>query len=312
MTISLKHQFTSAVSDGGDATKVRPSNWNAEHTFTMATSRLLGRTTSGTGAAEEITVGTGLSYSATNLALTGGAYTSSPYTMATSRLLGRTTASTGAAEEISVTSPITLSGGSVGFDHTAIPVASVISGSTTSAALRITQTGTGNALLVEDSASTDSTPFVIDASGNVGIGLDSTSYKLQVAGSSGTPQLLAGTAVEGYFSVNAFNSNPVYCVVSGTTATAAVFGAQTNIPFVFFVNNADVGRFDTSGKLLIGTTTSGASKLTVNDDSIQVNTAKTPASASATGTTGQICWDSSYIYVCIATNTWRRVAHATW
>ncbi len=37
-----------------------------------------------------------------------------------------------------------------------------------------------------------------------------------------------------------------------------------------------------------------------------------PASATAAGTTGTITWDSSYIYVCVATNTWKRVAIATW
>lgn len=37
-----------------------------------------------------------------------------------------------------------------------------------------------------------------------------------------------------------------------------------------------------------------------------------PASASATGSQGQIAWDTSYIYVCTATNTWKRVAIATW
>ena len=41
----------------------------------------------------------------------------------------------------------------------------VISGTTTDAALRITQLGTGNALLVEDSTNPDSTPFVIDKDG---------------------------------------------------------------------------------------------------------------------------------------------------
>lgn len=39
---------------------------------------------------------------------------------------------------------------------------------------------------------------------------------------------------------------------------------------------------------------------------------QTPASASATGTQGQIAWDADYIYVCTATNTWKRVAIATW
>jgi hypothetical protein len=38
----------------------------------------------------------------------------------------------------------------------------------------------------------------------------------------------------------------------------------------------------------------------------------TPASASATGQTGQVSWDSEYIYICIGTNTWKRVAIATW
>jgi hypothetical protein len=57
----------------------------------------------------------------------------------------------------------------------------VISGSSSGDALRITQTGTGNALLVEDSTNPDSTPFVVDASGNVGIGTSSPAYKLDVS-----------------------------------------------------------------------------------------------------------------------------------
>jgi len=43
-----------------------------------------------------------------------------------------------------------------------------------------------------------------------------------------------------------------------------------------------------------------------------ITTTKTPASASATGTAGTIAWDASYIYVCTATDTWKRVAIATW
>lgn len=39
---------------------------------------------------------------------------------------------------------------------------------------------------------------------------------------------------------------------------------------------------------------------------------KTPASAGAAGVAGTITWDGSYIYVCTATNTWKRVAIATW
>ena len=38
----------------------------------------------------------------------------------------------------------------------------------------------------------------------------------------------------------------------------------------------------------------------------------TPASATAAGTAGEIAWDANYIYVCTATNTWKRVAISTW
>jgi len=38
----------------------------------------------------------------------------------------------------------------------------------------------------------------------------------------------------------------------------------------------------------------------------------TPASATATGIAGEVAWDANYIYVCIATNTWKRVALSTW
>ena len=54
MTIQIKHAFTSAKGDGGDATLVRPSNWNATHTTSMASGNILGRTTAGAGSFEEL------------------------------------------------------------------------------------------------------------------------------------------------------------------------------------------------------------------------------------------------------------------
>ena len=60
----------------------------------------------------------------------------------------------------------------------------VIEGSSSGNLVRITQTGTGNALVVEDSANPDSTPFVVDASGNVGIGTSSPAASLDVNVSS--------------------------------------------------------------------------------------------------------------------------------
>jgi len=45
---------------------------------------------------------------------------------------------------------------------------------------------------------------------------------------------------------------------------------------------------------------------------LNVKNEKTPASASAAGTQGDIVWDSNYMYVCVATNTWKRTALSTW
>lgn len=37
-----------------------------------------------------------------------------------------------------------------------------------------------------------------------------------------------------------------------------------------------------------------------------------PASATAPGTQGQLAQDGSYLYICTAPNTWKRVGIATW
>ncbi len=54
--------------------------------------------------------------------------------------------------------------------NTLVTGVSTISANSSTDALRITQTGTGNALVVEDSTNPDSTPFVVTATGSVGIG----------------------------------------------------------------------------------------------------------------------------------------------
>lgn len=58
----------------------------------------------------------------------------------------------------------------------------VVSMSSTSTALRVTQTGTGSALLVEDSTNPDATPFVVTNAGRVGIGTSTPAARLEVIG----------------------------------------------------------------------------------------------------------------------------------
>jgi hypothetical protein len=67
----------------------------------------------------------------------------------------------------------------------------------------------------------------------------------------------------------------------------------------------------TASPTFVGVTLStGNAVITAGDLIITVPT--TPASAAASGTIGTIAWDTGYLYVCTATNTWERVAIASW
>jgi hypothetical protein len=52
--------------------------------------------------------------------------------------------------------------------------------------------------------------------------------------------------------------------------------------------------------------------LDVADNKLRVRTAQTPATTGAAGNQGDIAWDANYVYVCVATNSWKRAAIATW
>lgn len=54
MTVSLKHAFTTLKVDGGDATLVKPSNWNEEHELTCASNKVLGLDNSAPGPVIEL------------------------------------------------------------------------------------------------------------------------------------------------------------------------------------------------------------------------------------------------------------------
>lgn len=37
-----------------------------------------------------------------------------------------------------------------------------------------------------------------------------------------------------------------------------------------------------------------------------------PANSTSNGISGDIAWDSGFVYICVATNTWKRAPIATW
>jgi hypothetical protein len=106
-------------------------------------------------------------------------------------------------------------------------------------AVRITQTGSGNVLVVEDTLSPDTSPFVIDNSGNVAIGKTTASSKLDVLGdakisagsSSSVPLQLIGAVSQ---SANVFEvKNSAGTTTLGIDVNGNVVGGtynQTTIP----------------------------------------------------------------------------------
>lgn len=83
-----------------------------------------------------------------------------------------------------------------------------------------------------------------------------------------------------------------------------------NIGAVAYAHASDTMAFRVGGLNVASLDSSGNPAF--SGDSATIGTAKTPASAAATGTTGQVAWDSSYIYVCVAADTWKRAAITTW
>jgi hypothetical protein len=84
----------------------------------------------------------------------------------------------------------------------------IIDTTATTPALRVTQKGTGNSLIVEDALNPDTTALVVDASGNVGIGVATgfaATAKLDVVGNSKATTFSNGSGPT--FSVNSTTSH---------------------------------------------------------------------------------------------------------
>ena len=143
---------------------------------------------------------------------------------------------------------------------------------------------------------------VWNSNGSVGIGTTSPSYKLDVVDTSANVAKFTRTS-EGSVKIGAGSG---ISWVEGRNAT------DTNYQTIGLKTASTPGLIlDTSGNVGIGTT-SPSTYLDVNGNKIRIESSKTPASATATGSAGDICWDSSYIYVCVATNTWKRASLSSW
>lgn len=70
--------------------------------------------------------------------------------------------------------------------------------------------------------------------------------------------------------------------------------------------------YDANNYASFTVSSAGILTLTTSANKIALGTSRTPASATAAGTAGEICWDADYLYVCVAANTWKRATLSTW
>ena len=139
----------------------------------------------------------------------------------------------------------------------------VIADNSTNAALRITQLGSGNALLVEDSANPDATPFVVNANGKVGIGTSTPNTNFEVvdgnANVNARSNSTAGSAVIGalgsdYFTTPSYRATYIKQFSSAATGTTmgytnASLGAlifQNTGPALIYTNGTTALTFGTN------------------------------------------------------------------
>ena len=85
------------------------------------------------------------------------------------------------------------------------------------------------------------------------------------------------------------------------SATATLTGLQNGSTQV----QLDTANINATGALVVTGSTSISGNITVGNVYV-------PTANNSPGSKGQITYDSSYIYVCVATNTWRRANLAVW
>ena len=136
---------------------------------------------------------------------------------------------------------------------TSTSIAGLFSGTTSSDMVRITQLGTGNALVVEDEANPDATPFVVTAAGSVGIGTTNPTAALDVIGNV----RITGVSTVGFLTAtNIWNAG----ITTSSRITLTGAGDTTTGGGQIYLNGATGNRidFNTNGIAAPTTTTRSA------------------------------------------------------
>lgn len=173
---------------------------------------------------------------------------------------------------------------------------------------------TATNLLDADGVTLHSASNFVTTSGNSTI----STGTLTIQNTSLTPALILGpgsnneidaSATLFQIKSNTANQNFEIATLSGTGLSPALYINAQN-KYVGIYNSTPTASLDVTGAIKSSSTITAAGAIT--GTALNVTNSYSPANATSPGTTGQIVWDSAYVYVCVATNTWKRAALTTW
>jgi hypothetical protein len=168
----VKSNGSGTISAAAAATDyVAPSAYASVNGLTMATARLLGRTTAGGGAAEEISIGSGLTLSGGSLSASGGSGTVTSVSVVSANGFGGSVATASSTPAITITTGVTglLKGNGTGVSAAVAGVdysAAVLTLSSQSAAYTLVL-GDANGGILHPSSDTTARTFTIPANSSV-------------------------------------------------------------------------------------------------------------------------------------------------
>lgn len=183
-----------------------------------------------------------------------------------------------------------------------------------------------------NAATGDYTATTIDATATIASlsGGEATALKAKAfAGTAADGPTIAGIAVELWDTGNANDDGtytgisidniasglnpPTAYVVTGLQVGALGFGGTPLIKYGIDINSV-AGGSTVSAAIHITDQGTGAADFALASDGGRVRLDNTPAPTNANDpcVKGEIAWDTTNIFICVATNTWKRAAIATW
>ena len=238
MAISLKHAKTSTVPDSGNTALVQPSDWNAEHTISLAAGKVLGRDTSGAGVAQELPI------AVTAAGLVGVGTATSPAVAldvgATDavRVAAGTTAQrpTGAAGYVRYNSTLgrfegyATDWGTFAFSSDVAATYLPLTGGTLTGALSLgSNTLTAGATTITTLSATAASVSTLNTTGNAGVGVASAAARLDVSGNY-AQNIVNALSTPGYvncslgnYFIDAISGNITYSFINAPASRAYSF-----------------------------------------------------------------------------------------